>query len=317
MGTAKDWKQCRETMFKTHSSCRKRSRSFRRRFMDIMRQVRFSMRSALGNWVLVLLYSFQIWTDRGSFRCRSSGASWSRQLSKKLSVSRPLRAAESEGDRSSLLSMVEAEVSEWMADDEPEGMSQYMGWCRTCLGEDEGEMLGWSGSSESEPPRSCWDAICAVPASQIHALVRDAGSGSESAAKCASWAGADDRAWARDRNAVMRSRRRMDVCEESTSATTSTSGSQEMGQQPSKQQPSRRPQLRADPKSSALLVASTDRPHRRFHIRSPAWLALVGRSTLQPRPGWGQTFAHLRLAHPSPRLDTAHWLARLDPDLPE
>lgn len=109
-----------------------------------MRQVRFSMRSALGSCVLVLLYSFHIWVARGSLRCISSAdpvtptSPSSLQLSKKESRSRPLRAAESDGDRSSLLSMVLADVSEWMADEFAEGMSQYDGGGqRTCRGEED------------------------------------------------------------------------------------------------------------------------------------------------------------------------------------
>lgn len=60
-----------------HPYPRLRSRSARRMLMAIMRHVKFSMRSALGSCVLVLLYSFQIWVPSGSLRCSSSGdAMW-------------------------------------------------------------------------------------------------------------------------------------------------------------------------------------------------------------------------------------------------
>jgi hypothetical protein len=56
----------------TYRAC---SRSLRLKLMAIIRQVRFSMRSWLGNWDLVLVYSFQIWVARGSFLCISSAES--------------------------------------------------------------------------------------------------------------------------------------------------------------------------------------------------------------------------------------------------
>lgn len=95
-------------------------------------------------------------------------AASSRQLSKNESCSRPLRAAESEGEISSLLSTVLADVSECMVDELAEGISQYVGGGRrTCRGEedDEGEVVEAivMGSASFEraiaPPRSSRDAI--------------------------------------------------------------------------------------------------------------------------------------------------------------
>ena len=89
---------------------------WRRRFMDIMRQVRFSIRSALGSCDLVLLYNFHICAPNGSLRCSSSGDSASSRA-KTESRSRPFRPGDSMGEISSLLSMVLADVSECTADD--------------------------------------------------------------------------------------------------------------------------------------------------------------------------------------------------------
>lgn len=99
-------------------------------FMDIMRQVKFSMRSALGSCDLFLLYSFHICVANGSLFCISSGLSSSEtpavssfHVSKKVSRSMPLQAADSVGDRSSLLSRVLAEVNDWYADEVAEEAS--------------------------------------------------------------------------------------------------------------------------------------------------------------------------------------------------
>lgn len=95
-----------------------RSISILLRFIAIIRHVKFSMRSALGNWDLALLYSFHTCDIRGSCRCISSGlaraglAASSFHIGTNESCSTPLRAAASEGERSSLLSTVVAEVSE-------------------------------------------------------------------------------------------------------------------------------------------------------------------------------------------------------------
>jgi hypothetical protein len=83
-----------------------RSRPARRMFMAIIRQVRFSMRSALGSCVFALEYSFQIWVPRGSFFCICSGDSALGLLASlpnagnMASSSMPLRAASSVGERS-------------------------------------------------------------------------------------------------------------------------------------------------------------------------------------------------------------------------
>ena len=89
-----------------------------------MRQVKFSMRSRLGSWDLVLLYRRHIWVARGSSRCMASGLSGSRpplssfQMGKTVSPRTPLRVAVSCGEKSSLESSVLADVSDWMADEE-------------------------------------------------------------------------------------------------------------------------------------------------------------------------------------------------------
>lgn len=93
-------------MVRTDRAC---SRSLRFRFMAIIRQVKFSIRSWLGSWVFVLLYNFHICVASGSFFCISSG--WSRsepapaasfQFGKKASRRSSLRATECSGDKSSL-----------------------------------------------------------------------------------------------------------------------------------------------------------------------------------------------------------------------
>lgn len=70
--------------------------------------------------------------------------------------------------------MVLAEVSEWMAEEVAEGMSQCIGGGnRTCRGEEDDDVesiVGGSASSEKTPPRSRWDVICAGSVPVIHAL---------------------------------------------------------------------------------------------------------------------------------------------------
>lgn len=80
----------------TYRAC---SRSLRFRLMAIIRHVRFSIRSWLGNCVLVLLYSFHICVASGSCFCISSGglrsalAASSRQSGKKASRRSSLRGS--------------------------------------------------------------------------------------------------------------------------------------------------------------------------------------------------------------------------------
>lgn len=108
----------------THSCL---SSSFRLKFMDIIRHVRFSMRSEFGSCAFVRLNSLHICVPNGSFRCISSGLSISAsppvasfQSGKKDSRRTPLRATLSVGERSSLLSIVLEEVSDCIAEDDPE-----------------------------------------------------------------------------------------------------------------------------------------------------------------------------------------------------
>lgn len=120
----------------------------------IILHVRFLMRSAFGNWVLALLYSFHIWMANGSFFCISSGLSRLAppasffQVGKKLSSSTPLRAAASDGEKSSLLSKVLADVRDWMVEEDPEESSERPGGNRTCFGEDD---VGKNCGSASPP----------------------------------------------------------------------------------------------------------------------------------------------------------------------
>lgn len=78
-----------------------------RKFIAIIRQVRFSIRSWLGNCFLVLLYNLHICVANGSFFCISSGLSSSSpaassfQVGKKLSRSNSLRALDA-AEKSSL-----------------------------------------------------------------------------------------------------------------------------------------------------------------------------------------------------------------------
>ena len=120
----------------------------------IILHVKFFMRSAFGNWVLALLYSFHIWMANGSFFCISSGLSRLAppasffQVGKKLSSSTPLRAAASDGEKSSLLSKVLADVRDWMVEEDPEESSERPGGNRTCFGEDD---VGKNCGSASPP----------------------------------------------------------------------------------------------------------------------------------------------------------------------
>jgi hypothetical protein len=92
-----------------------RSSSARRMFMAIIRQVRFSMRSAFGSCVFAREYSFQICVPSGSFFCICSGdsalglllASLPKAGNMAASSSMPLRAASSGGERSMLPSGTE------------------------------------------------------------------------------------------------------------------------------------------------------------------------------------------------------------------
>lgn len=124
----------------------------RLRFIDIIRQVRFSMRSELGSVFLVLEYSFQIWVPRGSFRCSSSGvsASGSRHVALSKTLSRSaLRADDSVGESSVL-----ALVREWTAEEvvEEEGAMVSTVLEAKARGD---VMFGW-------PPRSWLDGCAAV-----------------------------------------------------------------------------------------------------------------------------------------------------------
>lgn len=120
----------------------------------IILHVKFFMRSAFGNWILALLYSFHIWMPNGSFFCISSGLSRLAppasffQVGKKLSSSTPLRAAASDGEKSSLLSKVLADVRDWMVEEDPEELSEWPGGNRTCFGEDD---VGKNCGSASPP----------------------------------------------------------------------------------------------------------------------------------------------------------------------
>jgi hypothetical protein len=77
-------------------------------FMAIIRQVRFSMRSAFGSCVFALEYSFHICVPSGSFFCISSGDSTLGlpaslpNAGKMVSSSMPRRAASSAGEKSIL-----------------------------------------------------------------------------------------------------------------------------------------------------------------------------------------------------------------------
>lgn len=113
-----------------------------------MRHVKFSRRSPFGSWPLVRWYNFHICVPSGSFFCMSSGVSvstlavssfhWSRNESR----NRPWRAVASEGEPSSLPSRVLsvlAEVSDWIADEEPDAVLSMCAGMRTFRGE-EGEV---------------------------------------------------------------------------------------------------------------------------------------------------------------------------------
>lgn len=83
--------------------------------MDIILQVRFSMRSELGRVFFVLEYSFQIWVPRGSFRCSSSGVSpsGSRHVADSKTLSRSARRADDSVGESRVLAL----VRDWTADE--------------------------------------------------------------------------------------------------------------------------------------------------------------------------------------------------------
>jgi hypothetical protein len=116
--------------------------------MDIIRQVRFSMRSELGSVFLVLEYSFQIWVPRGSFRCSSSGvsASGSRHVADSKTLSRSARRADDSVGESSVLAL----VREWTAEDVVEDEGAVISPMLRAKGRGD-VMSGW-------PPRSWLNA---------------------------------------------------------------------------------------------------------------------------------------------------------------
>lgn len=122
----------------------------------IILQVKFSMRSAFGSWVLALVYSFHIWVASGSFFCMSSGLSKPAPPASFLKVgnrecsSMPLRAAVSAGVNSSLVSWVVEEVRDGSVSSDPGEQSKGpVEGNRTCLGEEDDVAKG--GGSANAP----------------------------------------------------------------------------------------------------------------------------------------------------------------------